>query len=195
MKVSALVLLSMLGLVGCGSVSRTAPPEVFSDMKRQLKYQPQAESPLFEDGRAARRPVAGTVSRDALKEDDAFYTGSLDGKFVAKNPLPVNLDTLRRGQERFNVYCAACHDRTGSGRGIVALRGSWPAANLTEERIRSMPDGELFDTITHGRRTMPGYRFQIGERDRWAIAAYVRALGRAAGASLNDVPPELRGEL
>jgi mono/diheme cytochrome c family protein len=134
------------------------------------------------------------VARGYLKEDDALYTGMRDGAFVS-NPLALDRQTLARGQERFNIYCTPCHDRTGSGRGIVALRSSWLASDLTEPRVRQMPDGQIFDTITHGKRTMPGYRFQIDEQDRWAIVAYVRALERAAAGTVADVPEELRGEL
>ena len=163
-------------------------------MKDQPKYLPETASRFFSDGRELRRPVPGTVARGNLKDDDTFYTGMRDGAFTA-NPLPMERETLERGQERFNIYCAPCHDRTGSGRGIVALRGSWPVSDLTEPRIRQMADGQIFDTISHGKRSMPGYRFQIPERDRWAIVSYVRALERAAAGTLADVPEELRSEV
>jgi mono/diheme cytochrome c family protein len=189
----AVIALSMLLVAGCGS-RRTPPLQIFPDMKDQPKYLPQAASRFFGDGRELRRPVPGTVARGYLKEDDALYTGMRDGAFVS-NPLALDRQTLARGQERFNIYCTPCHDRTGSGRGIVALRSSWLASDLTEPRVRQMPDGQIFDTITHGKRTMPGYRFQIDEQDRWAIVAYVRALERAAAGTVADVPEELRGEL
>ena len=187
------LVLSVFVLAGCGS-RRTPPIQVFSDMKQQPKYLPQAESGFFGDGRALRRPVAGTVARGFLKEDDAFYSGKRDGAYAA-NPLPLDGATLARGQERFNIYCAPCHDQTGSGQGIVALRASWLASNLSDPRIRHMADGEIFDIVSHGKRTMPSYRFQIPERDRWAIVAYVRALQRAANGTLEDVPSELRSDL
>jgi mono/diheme cytochrome c family protein len=117
-----------------------------------------------------------------------------DGKYVG-NPLPLDMAVLQRGQERFNIYCAPCHDRAGEGKGIVAQRSSWIAVNLHEQRIQDMADGQLFDTITHGKRTMPGYRYQVPERDRWAIVAYVRALQRASSGTVADVPPELRSDL
>ena len=185
--------LSVLLLAGCGS-RRNPPIQIFPDMKDQPKYLPQTASRFFGDGRELRRPVPGTVARGYLKDDDALYTGMRDGAFAA-NPLPPERQTLLRGQERFNIYCAPCHDRTGSGRGIVALRSSWLASDLTEPRIRQMPDGQIFDTITHGKRTIPAYRFQVGEQDRWAIVAYVRALERAAAGTVADVPQELRSEL
>ncbi len=189
----ALLAISVLLLAGCGS-RRTPPIQIFPDMKDQPKYLPQSASRFFGDGRELLRPVPGTVARGYLKDDDAFYTGMHGGTFVA-NPLPMSHETLLRGQERFNIYCAPCHDRTGSGRGIVAMRSSWPAFDLNEPRIRQMPDGQIFDTITHGKRTMPAYRFQIVESDRWAIIAYVRALQRAAAGTVADVPEELRSDL
>jgi hypothetical protein len=190
-RVVAPILLAVVA-VGCGS--NNPPVEIFSDMRRQPKYLPQEASALFADGRASRPPVPGTVARGELKEDTVFYTGTRDGNYVA-NPLPLDLTVLKRGQERFNIYCAPCHDRTGAGRGIVAQRSLWLPINLQEQRIRDMADGQLFDTITHGKRTMPGYRFQIPERDRWSIVAYVRALQRATSGTVNDVPQELRGDL
>lgn len=174
-------LFASLALAGCGTTSRKPPLEVFADMDRQLKLNPQAETALFGDGRASRPPVPGTVARGHLKQDGA--------------PPPLTRALLERGQERFDIYCAPCHDRTASGRGIVAQRSSWLPANLNEQRYRKMTDAEIFETITNGKRTMPAYRFQIGARDRWAIAAYVRALQRASAGTLADVPPELRGEL
>ncbi len=192
--VKVLVAPILLALVGLGCGSNHAPIEMFTDMRRQPKYLPQEASPLFADGRASRPPVPGTVARGELKEDTVFYTGTRDGDYMA-NPLPLDMPVLKRGQERFNIYCAPCHDRTGEGRGIVAQRSSWLPANLHDQRIRDMADGQLFDTITHGKRTMPGYRFQVPERDRWAIVAYVRALQRATSGTVNDVPQELRSEL
>jgi hypothetical protein len=181
-------------LAGCKSTSRKPPFEAFSDMRYQAKYKPQAESAFFADGRASRASVPGTVARGSLKEDDAFYRGIRNGAYVV-NPLPVSRLVLERGMERYNIYCAPCHDRAGTGRGIVGLKATWLSQDLTDERMRTAADGELFDTITHGKRTMPGYQHQIGESDRWAIVAYVRALQRAAAGTLADVPAELRDQL
>jgi mono/diheme cytochrome c family protein len=172
---------ALLVLAGCGVTTRDTPVEVFSDMRRQPKYKPQAASSFFADGRASRSAVPGTVAVGQLRE--------------VQNPLPVDAALLARGQERFDIYCAVCHDRTGSGKGIIALRTGWLPTNLLDERARKMNDSELFDVATNGRRTMPAYRFQVPERDRWAIIAYVRALQRAATGTLKDVPPELRPEV
>ena len=174
-----------LGLGGCRN-----------DMHHQAKVKPFRESTFFADGASARALPDGTVARGFLREDAALSRGQgADGKFVEKIPVEITRALLLRGQERFNIYCTPCHDRTGSGRGIVALRSSWLASDLTEARVRQMPDGQIFDTITHGKRSMPAYRFQVSERDRWAIVAYVRALERAAAGTLADVPQELRSEL
>lgn len=195
-RIVAPLLLVLMG-VGCSSTSSRPPMDlmqVFGDMRRQPKYLPQGASPLFADGRASRPPVPGTVARGELNADPVFYTGMRDGNYVA-NPLPIDMDVLKRGQERFNIYCAPCHDRTGEGKGIVAQRASWPAINLHDQRIHDMADGQIFDTITHGKRTMPAYRFQIPGHDRWAIVAYVRALQRSTSGTVADVPPELRSDL
>ncbi len=183
-------------LAGCGVTTRQPPIEVFSDMQRQPKYKPQAAGAFFEDGRASRSAVPGTVAMGQLRADDAFETGIASGMYIGKNPLPIDAALLARGQERFDIYCAPCHDRTGSGKGIVPLRvPSFLPSNLLDERIRNMSDGELFNVATYGRRTMPAYRFQVPERDRWAIVAYVRALQLAREGTLTDVPPELRPEV
>ena len=164
-------------------------------MKNQPKFKGQAESDFFSDGRSGRRPVPGTVAIGQLKEDEGFYTGAKDGLYVGSNPLPINDELLTRGQERFNIYCAPCHDRTGSGRGMVGAKSMWLANSLHDDRAKQMVDGEIFQVISYGRRSMPSYRFQIPERDRWAIVSYVRALQRSTSGTIEDVPADLRGEL
>ncbi len=182
-------------LVGCAGPQRRPPLEVWPDMDRQEKYKEQSASPLFSDGRSNRRPVEGTVAVGYLKEDELFYTGIQAGQWIGKNPVEVTPDLLRRGQQRFNIYCSPCHDRTGQGQGIVPKKAIWLPTNLMEDRVQTMPDGEIFSVISHGRRTMPGYKFQVVERDRWAIIAYVRALQRSTHGTVADVPPTLRSEL
>jgi mono/diheme cytochrome c family protein len=180
LKPAPLLLLLTVVLAGCSKYSRTPPIQVFPDMKDQPKYLPQGESAFFSDARELRAPVPGAVARN--QEDE-------------QPQPPLTMALLERGQERFNIYCAPCHDRTGSGRGMVATRAAWLAANLTEDRIRQMPDRQIFDTISNGVRTMPAYRYQVAENDRWAIVAYVRALERAAAGTVADVPAELRSDL
>jgi len=183
-------------LAGCaGQTTRKPPIEIFADMKRQPKLEAQEASAFFADGRASRMPVAGTVAQGQLDEDPGFATGVENGMYVGRNPLPLDEAVLARGRERFEIYCAPCHDRAGTGRGIVGQRSLWLANSLHDDRIKEMVDGELYYVISNGRRTMPGYRFQIPERDRWAIVAYVRALQRATSGTIEDVPPDLRREL
>ena len=183
-------------LSGCGaSMTRSTPMEMWSDMKHQGKFKPQTVSAVFADGRSSRAPVPGTVARGYLNDDDAFHTGVVDGMYIGKNPLPLDAALLHQGQLRYNTYCAPCHSRVGDGKGIVALKTpSWQPANLHEDRMRAMADGELYNVVSYGRRSMSGYRFQVVDRDRWAIVAYVRALQRTDG-KIDDVPQELRADL
>jgi len=187
--------LLLLLAAGCGVTTRQTPVEVFSDMRRQPRYKPQGTSAFFTDRRASQGAVPGTVAVGQLRDDEAFETGMVSGKYVDRISAPVDAALLARGQERFDIYCAVCHDRTGSGRGIVPLRTSWLPTSLLDDRVLKMPDGELFSVATFGRRTMPAYRFQVSARDRWAIVAYVRALQLARRGTLADVPAELRSEV
>lgn len=192
---TAIITAALIVLAGCAGPQRTPPLEVWPDMDRQEKYKAQAPSSLFSDGRSNRRPVEGTVAIGYLKEDESFTTGIDKGMYVGKNPLEVTPELLKRGQQRFNIYCTPCHDRTGQGGGVVPKRAAWIPTNLMEDRVQTLPDGEIYNVIAQGRRTMPGYRFQIVERDRWAIVSYVRALQRATRGTIDDVPQELRSEL
>jgi len=188
-------------LSSCAGPQRIPPIEVWPDMDRQEKFKAQTGTFIFSDGRANRKPVEGTVAVGYLKEDEIFTTGidkssgTGPGMYVGKNPVQVTPDLLRQGQRRFNTYCSPCHDRTGQGQGVVPKKVMWIPTNLLEERVQLMPDGEIFNVISHGRRSMPAYRFQVLERDRWAIVSYVRALQRSARGTLADVPSDLRSDL
>jgi mono/diheme cytochrome c family protein len=196
MTKSAIALpLGLALLAGCAGPQRVPPIQVWPDMDNQEKYKAQTTSPLFPDGRSNRRPVEGTVALGQLREDSVFYTGVKDGLWVGSNPVPINEEFLRRGQQRFDIYCSPCHDRTGQGQGIVPKKSAWIPTNLMEDRVFEMADGEIFTVISQGRRSMKGYRYQITERDRWAIVAYVRALQRSSRGTLADVPPNLVSEL
>lgn len=167
------------------------------DMQDQPKYIPLRPSSFFADGRSERPLVEGTVARGHLDADTAFYTGKVDGKLVDAFPFPITRDVLNRGQERFNIYCSPCHDRMGTGNGMIVRRGfnHPPPPSYHIDRLRQAPDGYLFDVITNGLGAMPDYAAQIAPADRWAIVAYVRALQLSQHASVNDVPPAARGEL
>lgn len=191
--------MSISMLAGCrGDISEKPPRHMFDDMDWQAKFQPEGESPFFADGRAMRPLIAGTVARGELRDNEAaggFYTGKLADAFLTKVPFPVDEHVLRRGQERFNIYCAPCHDKTGSGHGTVIERGKLGPGrgfsipiDLASEHPRTIGDGEIFSYISNGIRNMPAYRVQIPEKDRWAIVSWVRVLQRSQHARPDDVP-------
>ena len=160
-----------------GCTSSRPPIHPNPNMDRQPKYRAQAASPFFYDGAAMRPEVPGTVARGELFADPALTTGKDEtGAFVTANPLAVDEALLARGEERFGIYCAPCHSARGDGKGILWDRAQIASADLHEERLRAMPDGQIFDTITNGLGLMAGYRYPIPPADRWAIIAYVRQL-------------------
>jgi mono/diheme cytochrome c family protein len=193
-----------LALIARARVTTSARPRlhVVMDMGRQPKYKPQSEAPLFADGRAMRPAVAGTVARGELREDERFYRGREGDEWIKVLPLPLTAQLVRRGRERFDIYCAPCHGLAGYGDGAVAKRadalqeGTWtPPSSFHIDVVRQRPDGHIFNTISNGIRNMPAYGAQIPPADRWAIVAYVRALQRSQNARVDDVPRELRGAL
>jgi len=191
------VAVGLLTLAGCGE-QRQPPIQVWPDMKKQEKFKPQGETEeLFQDDhRKARRAPEGSIARGHMTEETPYQTGMEGAMYTGKNPVPVTLDLLKKGQAKFNTYCSPCHDRTGSGAGIVPQRAlSWQPSNLLEDRVVQFADGEIFNVVTGGRRSMPSYRFQISVEDRWAIISYLRVLQRASLGNLNDVPTEMRSEL
>jgi mono/diheme cytochrome c family protein len=179
---------------GCrGETSADPPIHLLGDMDWQPKYQANQASPLFADGRAMRPLVEGTVAHGELREDDAHYRGKSGDAYVATVPVPVDEALLLRGQQRFNIYCAPCHDQTGSGHGMIVKRGYPIPLDLASDRVRGLPDGQIFDVISNGVRNMPSYRKQIPVDDRWAIVTWVRVLGQSQHATIEDVPAEKRG--
>lgn len=194
---SAAIVCVTLALSGCVTPGVDRPPiEVWPEMDRQYKWKPQEKVAMFGDHRASRLAVPGTVARGDLREDIGIFEGQKDGIYIGRNPVPMTEVMLRRGQQRFDIYCAPCHGRTGLGNGIVPKRAlGWIPQNLQDDRIIQMPDGEIFDVITHGRRSMPPYHTQTDVPDRWAIVGYVRVLQRAYHSSLEDVPADLRAEV
>ena len=164
------------------------------DMQDQPKFIPLRPSSFFADGRSERPLIEGTVARGHLDDNTAFYTGKIDGKLVNGFPFPVTREVLVRGQERFNIYCSPCHDRTGSGNGMIPRRGFRHPPSYHNDRLRQVPEGYIFDVITNGFGAMPDYAAQVPPYDRWAIVAYVRALQFSQHAPLTDAP-EARAEL
>ena len=166
------------------------------DMHDQPKYIPLRPSDFFADGRSARPITEGTVARGHLNDDTLLTTGrGADGKLSNEFPMPVTKALILRGEQRFNIYCAPCHDRTGSGNGMIVRRGYRRPPTYHSDRLRQQPNGYLYDVITIGFGAMPDFAAQVPAPDRWAIVAYIRALQLSQQASINDVPPEARGQL
>jgi mono/diheme cytochrome c family protein len=163
------------------------------DMHNQPKLIPQRGSEFFADHRGARPQVANTVARGQLREDSYFYTGVIQGANGYREekdflPFPVTMEVLNRGEERFNVYCAPCHSRVGNGLGEIVQRGYKPAANFHDQVRLAQPLSHYFYVMTHGYGAMPDYSAQLTPADRWAVAAYIRALQLSQAATEKDLP-------
>jgi mono/diheme cytochrome c family protein len=164
-------------------------------MADQPRSKPLAKSGFFSDGRSARPPVEGAVARGRLEADEHFYSGKVGGKDADGFPFPVTQPVLRRGQERFNIYCSPCHGRIGNGEGMIVRRGYRAPPSYHTEKLRRAPAGHFFDVMTHGIGAMPDYAEQLSAADRWAIAAYIRALQLSQHAALADAPEAERRRL
>ena len=164
-------------------------------MADQPRYEPLQKSDLFDDQRASRPLIEGTVPRGRLNEDEEFYTGKVNNEPAKTFPFTVDRELLVRGQERFTVFCSPCHCRLGDGQGMIVRRGFRPPPSFHIERLREAPPGHFFDVISHGFGAMPDYAEKIPPRDRWAIVAYIRALQLSQNAALTDVPESERSTL
>jgi mono/diheme cytochrome c family protein len=173
-----------VGLAGCRQDMHNAP-----------RYEVYEASDSFADGRASRNPPVGTVARGQQRDDDWLYTGKVDGLPAQAFPFPIGAAEMQRGRDRFTIYCTPCHGQLGDGRGMVVQRGLRQAATYHQERLQAAPVGYFFDVITNGFGAMQGYAEQIPPRDRWLIAAYVRALQLSQNATIDDVPAADRGRL
>jgi mono/diheme cytochrome c family protein len=164
-------------------------------MHDQPKYIPLRESTFFSDARSARPVIPGTVARGQLRDDTLLYTGKVNNADATVFPFAIDDKLMARGRERFDIYCAPCHSRTGTGDGMIVRRGYRHPPSLHLDRLREAPVGHFFDVITNGFGAMPDYATQIKAEDRWAIIAYVRALQLAAHATVADVPAAERDKL
>jgi mono/diheme cytochrome c family protein len=217
----ALLVILVVSMAGFRGGRSTKPPiQIFRDMDDQPKVKSQVPSSFFADGRANRPPVHGTVAMgyaaplhkpvDGTVGDPGgpynqiyfssgpayFDTGKFDGQWGTGMPFSISPEWIARGRERFTINCSVCHGDTAAGNGISSKFGLVAIANLHQERIRVMADGEIFNTITNGKNTMMGYGDRIQAQDRWAIIAYLRALQKSqGGATLADVPPADRAAL
>jgi mono/diheme cytochrome c family protein len=171
------------------------------DMQNQPKIFPQRGSVMFDDGRGARPQIVNTVARGQLHDDSYFYTGVVQGANGYREErnelpaeIPLTLEVLQRGQERFNVYCTPCHSRVGNGLGEIVERGYKPAANLHDQVRTAQPLSHYFWVMSNGYGAMPDYSEQLTPADRWAVAAYIRALQFSQAAGQSDVPAGVKVE-
>jgi mono/diheme cytochrome c family protein len=211
---SAIVVGSIAGIRG--SKMAHPPLEIFPDMDHQPRFDPQHPTRFFSDGSAARKPVDGTIplgyslhgaylqagARNAAYEPagfanqpDYYNTGKLGEVYGDGFPLEVTSKLISRGQERYNINCAVCHGKVGLGNGVAGQFGVPAIANLQDERIRVMPDGQIYSTITNGKNTMGAYGPVIAVEDRWAIVAYLRALQKSQNVKLAELPEAQQKEL
>jgi mono/diheme cytochrome c family protein len=213
--ISLLITIAAVAVLGFrGEKTTNEPWEIFPDMVRQMKVRAQSPLNFFADGRGPRMPIAGTVPigyempkpptpgapeshsvANFSVGTDYIDTGKMGNNWGTGIPVPVTLQLLQRGRERFNITCAMCHGATAAGNGITKSYGLATVVTLQDDRIRKIADGEIFNTITNGKNTMMAYGPNIMVADRWAIIAYLRALQRSQGAAIADVPPEHRADL
>lgn len=182
---SGVLLLSLCSLLLVASACR-------QNMHDQHKIEPYEKSTFFADGVGSRPIPEGTVPRGGLREG-AFYTGLGAGLMpVAELPVELTPGLLRRGQERYGIFCAPCHDQAGTGRGMIVRRGLKQPSSFHTNRLRNVPVGYFFNVMTEGFGVMPSYRSQITAEDRWAVAAYLRALQYSQNANLAELTEEER---
>ena len=205
----AFAILVVPGLAGCDRL----------DMYDQPRYKPLAASDFFADGLSARPHIEGTIARGSLGGDESFYTGKKAGRFVSQIPQAAYRATydrnprhfgrpygeigsaalrsalLDRGRQRFDIYCAVCHGRTGEGNGMIVRRGFRQPPSYHIDRLRDAPAGHIFDVITNGFGAMAAYSTRVAVDDRWAIVAYIRALQLSQNARVNDVPDDRQDQL
>ena len=183
MKPHQLLAVASLGLLVAGC---------HTDMWRQPRQEPLDHSDFFADGQGNRPLVPGTIARDHLRDDNAFFTGTKNNKWMDELPMPLTKKLLERGQERFQIYCTPCHGQVGDGQGMISHRGfnlRRPVGNYHTDRLREMPIGHFYDVMTNGYGAMYSYASRIEPQDRWAVAAYIRALQLSQNADPADPDP------
>jgi mono/diheme cytochrome c family protein len=197
-------------LIACGAVALAGCQQQMAD---QPSYKPLEPCTFFDDGRAARPLVPGTVARGHLRVDLALFTGRVqkpaadaesaqvqgsfdeDAGFVREFPIPINQSVLRHGYNRYMIYCVSCHDPLGTGRGKIVERGYTAPPSYHIERLRAAPVGRLFAVASEGYGSMPSYAEQVPPEDRWAIVAYIRALQLSQRFPESELSPAMRREL
>lgn len=171
--------LLLIGTAGC---------ELRQAMYDQEKYEPLEASAFFADGQSFRPQVDGTVARGQLMLNEHFYQGKVQGQFAATLPVPIDRQLLERGRQRYDIFCAPCHDKTGAGNGMIVQRGLKQPPSFHQERLREVPVGHLYDVITNGFGVMYSYAARIPVADRWAIVAYVKALQLSQNLEFDQLP-------
>ena len=172
-----------------GDFTKNTPIEIFPDMDRQPKYKSQTPSPFLPEGRVDRVPPYGSIPFHIQTDQPYLITGKMGSMWGTGIPVTVDQKLLARGQERYQINCQVCHGAAGAGNGITSQYGLVGAASYHADKYRTMADGEIFNTITHGKGQMGPYH-HIEVKDRWAIIAYIRALQLSQNASSNLLPPE-----
>lgn len=165
------------------------------DMYDQPRYTANQPSEFFDDGRAMRPPVENTVAMGSFDPDSAMFTGRVNGELAVELPMELTAELLERGHTRYDAFCAPCHGLTGDGNGVIAYRGPLQVPSFHNDRLRTVAIGYYFDVITNGINRMYSYAHRIPPEDRWAIAAYVRALQLSQYADVNDLTAEERQQL
>ena len=160
-------------------------------MHDQPKLQAYEASDFFADGQASREPVAGTVARGELRQDRRLYRGiDSEGRLVAAIPVPLTRELVERGRERYDIFCSPCHARTGDGNGMIVRRGFKQPQSFHQQRLLEIPVGYFFDVISNGFGQMSSYAAQVPVEDRWAIAAYIRALQLSRNVPASELATE-----
>jgi mono/diheme cytochrome c family protein len=176
----AVLALAALTLTGCmRGCSSPRPPIHFNpNMDYQPRVDAQSESDFFYDGQAMRAPIPGTIARGQLRTEPAHYYSGRDefNAFIVASPVQTTDDVLARGLRQYTIYCQPCHEKRGTGKGIMYEYGGVPMPSFYEDRLRDMPDGELYDVITFGKNLMQGYEYPLTPSDRWAVLAHVRKM-------------------
>jgi len=164
-------------------------------MYDNARYRPLQSEDFFADGSVSRPLVPNTVARGHLDADDHFYRGLKGTNLVETFPFPITREIMERGRERFDIYCSVCHGRTGAGTGMVPQRGFPMPPDLALPRLQDAPVGHFYDLITRGYGVMYPYASRVEPADRWAIAAYIRALQLSRNSRITDLPPRERTQL
>jgi mono/diheme cytochrome c family protein len=177
----------LLALVLTGTACR-------QDMHDQPKYTAYRRADFFPDQRSARPTVEGTVAQGQLNEDELLHTGRVGGEPANVFPFAIDDALMQRGRERYDIFCSPCHGLTGEGDGMVVQRGYRRPPSFHVDRLRQVPHGHLYDVITNGFGAMPDYAAQIPVRDRWVIAAYMRALQLSQNTGAAELAPPAQGQ-